>query len=263
MTTIEKPRWIGIIPAAGEARRLALGAYPKEMLPILFSPDGPDRIIPMLAIERSAALLIQAGVDLIVVVMNDRKLELLRVLGDGAAYGRPIVYVQQPRADGLGDAVRRAAVPFPDCHALLSLPDSLFRPTDAVQRLKRRLQQGGADVALAVFPTGLPETLAPVLFEEGRATAVLEKPQVPPADNTWGLAAWTPRFTADLPDLLRDADQPSPSITTAFAEAIRRGYHVAVEDFPEGRYYDLGTPAGISDAFRHGGAPLWVDDPEG
>lgn len=256
-----RERWIGIVPAAGEGRRLALGGYPKELMPILFRRDGQGRVVPELAIEHCLRALAAAGIDLIVVVVNDRKLEILRQLGDGAAYGCPIVYVQQPQPLGLANAVVRSLAPFPDCHALLALPDTIFVPSDVPQRLRECVTGAGADLALAVFPTRTPDLLAPVVHHNGRVQAVLEKPAEAPAANTWGLAAWSPRFSAALPELITEARADRPSISLAFARAVYRGFAVSAADFPEGSYFDLGTPGGLAEAFRSsGGSPPWVDE---
>lgn len=254
-------RWIGIVPAAGEGRRLKLGGYPKELLPILFRRDGQGCVIPELAIEHCIRALAAADLDLIVVAVNDRKLEIIRQLGDGAAYGCPIVYVQQPKPLGLADAVVRSVAPFPDCHALLALPDTVFLPGDVPQRLRECVTGGGTDLALAVFPTHMPEMLAPVVHHNGRVEAVLDKPAEAPTANTWGLAAWSPRFSAALPGLITDGRDDCPSVSLAFARALDRGFAVWAAEFPEGSYFDLGTPDGLAQAFRGSdGAPPWISD---
>src|SRR5690606_34521377 len=154
------------------------------------------RVVPQLAIERCVGSLAAAGIDLIVVVVNDRKMDILRQLGDGTSYGCPIVYVQQPRPLGLADAVARSVASFPDCNALLALPDTICVPSEAPLRLRELVTGTRADLALAVFPTRTPDLLAPVIHQDGLVQAVLEKPATAPAANTWGLAAWTARFSA-------------------------------------------------------------------
>jgi glucose-1-phosphate thymidylyltransferase len=241
--------WVGIVPAAGEGRRLALGGYPKELMPIVFRRDGDDRIVPELVIERCLRALASTGVDVIVVVVNDSKLEILRQVGDGARYGCSVVYIQQPQPLGLADAVIRALAPFPEHHALLALPDTIFSPGCAALQLRQRLARGGGELALAVFPTATPELLAPVIHRDGLVQAVLEKPVQPPIANTWGLAAWSPRFSAALPELVADTRAARPSVSLAFARWVERGFDVIAEDFPDGSYFDLGTPSGLADAF--------------
>lgn len=260
-TGAPRSRWIGIVPAAGEGSRLTLGGYPKELMPIVFRHDGEGRVVPQLAIERCIESLIAAAIDLIVVVVNDRKLDILRQLGDGARYGRPIVYIQQPRPLGLADAIARSVAPFPDCDALLALPDTIFVPGDAPLRLRELVTGGRADLALAVFPTGTPNLLAPVIHRGGRVQAVMEKPVEAPVANTWGLAAWTARFTSALPELIAEVSGDAPSISPVFARALERGFMVAAADFPEGSYFDLGTPGGLAEAFHSsGGTPPWIDE---
>ena len=47
-----------------------------------------------------------------------------------------------------------------------------------------------------VFPVDNPEELGPVEMKEDQVIRVLDKPNPSPVNNTWGIAAWSPKFTA-------------------------------------------------------------------
>jgi dTDP-glucose pyrophosphorylase len=238
-------RLTGIVPAAGEGLRLRPFRYPKELLPVaLEEVDGGLR--PVLAIERALSSLRLGGVERVVVVVADAKLDLVRLLGTGERLGLDLAYVHQGEALGLAHAVARCAPWLGGGAGVLVLPDATFAPDDAVAQVRAALAH--ADLALGVFPTDRASELGPVVHDaEGIVAAVLDKPASAPVvpDNTWGVAAFGPAFT----ELLRAAVDQRPSVVlgAVFHEALTQGLRVRAVPFPAGRYHDLGTTRGLSE----------------
>lgn len=243
------PEWVGIVPAAGEGRRLGLGGYPKELIPIHYRRSGATRIRPVLSIESTVLAMAEAGVSTVCVVISDAKLEILRVLRDGASLGCKVVYVVQPQSDGLWDAIERGIASFADKNILLALPDTVFKPENALHILRTKMEVAQADLMLGVFPTSTPEAQAPVQHQDEKIQGIWEKPDPAPVGNTWGIAAWNAQFTARLPQFRRSISEPQPSITLAFIEALRAEMKVLAVPFDDGCYVDLGTPEGLAETF--------------
>jgi glucose-1-phosphate thymidylyltransferase len=229
-------QWIGILPAAGLATRLGSPGLPKELLPVVFDElEGGLRPVPV--IEHTLQSMAEAGVERAYVVIAAHKLELVRVLGAGQAL--PVAFVCQPDPVGLTDAVLCALRWCEDQTVCLALPDTWFEPTNALAALRPVLT--GADLVLGVFPTEHPHELGPVRFDGQRVVEVLDKPVSTDLRNTWGIAAWTPRFST----LLREAD-PGP-IGYAFQQAVEAGLRVRAVWFPRGRFTDVGTARSLRD----------------
>ncbi len=243
------PEWVGIIPAAGEGRRLGLGGYPKELIPIHYRRNGAARVRPVLAIETTVAAMADAGVSTVCVVISEAKLDIVRVLSDGASLGCKIVYVVQSEARGLWDAIECGLASFAEKNILLALPDTVVEPENALKTLKASMETIHADLTLGVFPTSHPEAQAPVQHEGEKVHAIWEKPDPAPVSNTWGIAAWNARFTAHLPQFRQCISEPQPSITHAFIQALRAEMKVSAVPFQDGRYVDLGTPEGLAETF--------------
>src|SRR5437660_7533857 len=124
-----KPTFIGILPAAGLGSRLRPLRSPKELLPIAFLRDPiTGAVRPMLAAEYSLQAMRGAGVRRCVMVVSDRKPELLRYFGDGTDAGLSIAYVNQPEPLGLASAIDAAFEWSGECHVCLALPDTVFSP---------------------------------------------------------------------------------------------------------------------------------------
>jgi len=148
---------------------------------------------------------------------------------------------------GLADALDATFAWVRDRDVCLVLPDTLVAPDDALARVKAELDASRADLVLGVFPTDHPELLGPVrIADDGRVLDVLDKPARTDVRNTWGMAAWSPRFTA----LLHEAVGAEPEVVlgAVFDRAVKTGLHVRAVAFADGRFVDVGTPAGLAAA---------------
>ncbi len=235
------PEFIGILPAAGLGSRLPSLRAPKELLPIAFVADpatGAAR--PMVAAEYSLGAMQRAGVRKCLIVTSDRKPEIFRYFGDGSGFGLAVAYLNQAEPDGLAAAIDMAFPWVERSCVSLALPDSVFSPCEAVAAVNQALVTRHADVMLGVFPTVNPAQLGPVrIGTDGRVIEVLEKPTLTDVANTWGIAAWTPRFTDFLHR--QGARIRGLSIGHVFNDAIPHGLDVRALVFEAGSYADLGT----------------------
>lgn len=235
---------VGVIPAAGLGTRLALKGYPKELLPIVVRTE--DGAVPQPVVISSLEQMQRAGVTECVVVIAEWKLEIVRVLGERAGVVA-LAYIVRSVPHGLADAL---VAPLPwirDRDVCLALPDTLITPDDALAQVVSELGAAGADLVLGVFPTEHPEQLGPVrIGDDGRVLEVLDKPAQTDVRTTWGLAAWSPRFTELLTDAVRG--EPTIALGTVFASALTAGLSVRAVWFPAGRFLDVGTPAGLAAA---------------
>lgn len=233
--------YVGVIPAAGLGTRLALPGYPKELLPIAYVAEG-QVMRPMPVIEASLRQLRTAGVARALVVISDRKPELMKYLG--GALGLDIAFLNQAQPDGLTGAVALAAPWAKDANCCLLLPDTLVRPADALAQVRALFEAESTDLALGVFPTTKPKELGPVRVDgRGHVSEVQDKPGETDLNNTWALAVWGPRFTA----LLASAAKDKP-LGAVFQQAVVSGLTVRAKVFDAGEFHDVGTPRGLTDA---------------
>lgn len=230
------------------ASRLGSLGYAKELLPITYvadTPGGPLR--PMAVIEASLRQLRTAGVDRTLVVISDRKPELVRYLGSGNDLGLDIAFVHQSRADGLAAACALATPWTQPGNACLLLPDTVVRPADALKTVRATFEAQSADLVLGVFPATRPLELGPVRFDaDGRVTEVLDKPAATDLANSWALAVWGPRFSELLAQAV--AENPAQTLGGLFHRAVGDGLKVLAAWFPDGQFHDVGTPQGLAEA---------------
>jgi glucose-1-phosphate thymidylyltransferase len=238
------PSLIGLLPCGGRGIRFGVSRFIKELYPVSFAPDAPPRPVCEIALQQ----LRDAGATRALVVLAPDKGELVRVLADGAELGLPLGYVVQSTPGGLPDAVR-ACRAFLDGPVVLALPDTIVLPRDAAARVAARLDE--VDLSLGVFPVEEPERLGPVeLDEAGAVVAIHDKPGHRRWPNSWGIAAWSPRFTEFLCawEEAAAANGGERAIGHAFEAARRAGLSVAATMFTDGLFVDLGTPRGLRSA---------------
>jgi glucose-1-phosphate thymidylyltransferase len=242
-------RLIGVIPAAGQGSRLAPFTYPKELLPIVYRKVGSDSnvLTPRPVLQFSLEEMKSAGISECVMIIAHWKLEIARVFSDGSASGVSLSYVMRNTPRGLADAVDAAYPWVRDYDVALTLPDTLVFPRDALRQMWGEHLRLQSDLLLGVFPTNKPQELGPVRVDaDGKVVEVLDKPKTTDLRNTWGLAIWSPRFSALLHERVTTApegDQPNLGLT--FHQAVQAGLNVRALCFDAGEYLDIGTPEGL------------------
>jgi glucose-1-phosphate thymidylyltransferase len=215
---------IGVIPAAGEARRLQPLTGAKEMVIVAGRP------IMEYLVERMRA----AGARDVVVVTRPDKPDVAAhaaTLGLRVVYGTPATAAES-LALGLRDADEDDVV-------LLGFPDTIWQPVDGFTRLLEELNEG-ADAVLGVFESPEPERSDVVALDGDRVLSVEVKPSEPRSALIWGCAVARKRALEGL----RRHDEPG----TLFDELAGQG-RVRAVPFP-GQMIDIGTPEALARARR-------------
>jgi len=231
----------GIILAGGSGTRL----YPmtlslsKQILPVY---DKPMIYYPL-------STLMLGGIRDILVISTPRDLPLMRdLLGDGSQWGIRLSYAEQPRPEGLAQAMIIAEDFVGDDSAALILGDNLFYGhgfgelfTDAAKQ-----NRGGTIFAYQVND---PQRYGVVSFDkQGQARTIEEKPQQP--QSNWavvGLYIYD-NEAARLAKALTPSSRGELEITDLNLAYLRAGRLKVV---PLGRgfaWFDTGVPESLLDA---------------
>jgi len=252
---------VGVIPAAGRALRLGRLPCSKELLPVgpaAAGAPGPARTAIEVLLERFAA----AGIPRAYVLMDGSKGDLPRYLAEPAESPprQPaLAFLSMADSPSVPHTLDRA-FPFlaqePAPWVALGFPDVLFEPEDAFGHLIERRGQTGAAVVLGLFPARDPSSTD--MVATGPGGEVLRIDVRPPESDlplAWALALWDRRFTELLHRSLQRPRGHGPGelqLGSLFERAITEGLEVQSVAFPRGRFRDLGTPEGYSEALRDG-----------
>ncbi len=245
---------VGILPAAGTATRMEPYNVAKELVSVGYHSvqiGSETKRLPMVVSQYMIHAMAQADIRNIYFVLSPHKWEIFKFFKSGATWGIQFSYLCQDNPTGMPGALDSAYSWVQDKIVVLGMPDTIIEPDDCFARLLRFHLEKKADVSLGVFPTQHPQSLAPVHIDpiSNRVQEIFDKPVEPKYFNTWGIAAWTPAFTELLHEyvsrLTRQGQKQELLLSDAFSEALLQGLDVYACTFPDGKFYDVGTPEGL------------------
>lgn len=222
----------------------------KELYPLGLAARSDGTVRPKVVSEYLLERMRLAGVRRAFFILRPGKWDIPAYFGDGSMISMNLGYLVMGLPFGVPFTLDQA---FPFVHSatvVFGFPDILFEPDDAYRRILTRLQNGGADVVLGLFPTDQPHKAGMVDADaRGRVRRVIEKPASSNLRTMWAIAAWRPAFTAFMHRHVQDMQSPGDlskgpelPIGDVMQAAIDAGLHVEAEHFGEGRFLDIGTP---------------------
>jgi glucose-1-phosphate thymidylyltransferase len=251
---------VGLLPAAGRAKRVGPLACSKEIFPLGFvSPDDGGIRRPRAACEYVLGAMHGAGIRRAYVVLRDGKWDIPAYLCDGHGVGTHLAYLMIRHSFGVPFTLDQAYPFVAGCRVALGFPDIVFHPCDAYESLIERQESTGADVVLGLFPATRPQKMDMVdIDEHGRVLSLEIKPENTDLEFAWVNAVWTPVFTEFLhrrvldlePQQGGDSPEPELFIGDVLREALEDGLRLETAVFPRGTYVDIGTPDDLEGAAR-------------
>jgi glucose-1-phosphate thymidylyltransferase len=248
---------LGLIPAAGQATRIAPLPCSKELYPIgSWLVDQGRSSRPKVVCHYLLEKMRLAGVTNAYIVIRDGKWDIPAYFRDGSMLDMHFSYlIVGPTAgppytlDRAYPFVRQSAIAF-------GFPDILFEGDNAFRQLLSHQTLSGADIVLGLFPADRPETMDMVeVGENNRITDLIIQPRQTRLQYSWDAAVWSPVFTEFMHSYLaaRKAATPSEpelSVGHVLQAAIRDGLRIEGVPVSAEPYFDIGTPEGLRKAAR-------------
>jgi glucose-1-phosphate thymidylyltransferase len=233
----------GIIPAAGAGNRIQPLAFSKELLPVGSRiDDGSER--PRAVSEYLVERMIRGGADKLCFVISPGKGDILHYYGS-RLWGADIMYAVQPQPGGLCDAVFRAR-PFvrADESVIIGLPDTVWFPEDALQRLPDDV------LSFLLFPVEEPQFFDAVLTDEYDNVREIQVKQKDAGTNwIWGAFKMPGSVFHDLSDLWCRPERGDEYFGTLINAWLATGGRAQAVRAGQG-YVDVGTLHGYRSAIR-------------
>lgn len=262
-----RPDVIGIIPAAGHARRLGRLPCSKEIFPIGFQHDArSDQWRPKVVAHYLLEHFRDAGICEAIIIVRPDKSDIPRFLGHGHAFGVNLSYrtiIASPcspiSVDAAFECVRGRTV-------ALGFPDILFNSRGIYEPALSRLHSTGADIVLGLFPAQYPEMVDMVeMNPNGDMIRIEIKPSKTSLVYQWAIAVWNARFSQFMHDFLdeglltpqrysqllnRAQRQSELYMSDVVIAAQQHGLKVQTEIVSNLPCLDIGTPQTLSEAIR-------------
>lgn len=164
----------GVVLAGGSGTRLypATRAISKQLLPVF---DKPMVYYPL-------SVLMLAGIRDVLIISTPHDLPLFEaLLGDGSQWGLRLTYREQPRPEGIAQALTIAGEVFPDSPLALILGDNVFYSHGLTGKLAEATRAPGRATVFA-HAVHDPERFGVVDFAaDGTVQGIVEKPAVAPS----------------------------------------------------------------------------------
>jgi glucose-1-phosphate thymidylyltransferase len=255
---------IGLLPAGGQATRIAPLPCSKELYPISFRRvKGNHSLRPKVVCHYLLEQMRLAGINKAYVVLREGKWDIPTYLGDGAMLNMHLAYLMMHLPFGAPYTLNQAYPFVQQTLVALGFPDIIFQPADAFVHLLAQQAATQADVVLGLFPTDQPQTADMVEWgDDGQVRRIVIKPAQTDLRYAWIIAVWTPIFTHFMHEYLeaiqKDAQgKASPKqrelfVGHVFQAAIEAGLRVEKFLFPQGSYLDIGTPDNLIKVISNG-----------
>jgi dTDP-glucose pyrophosphorylase len=233
----------GIVPAAGRGSRIQPLAFSKELLPVGSRVDnGTER--PCAVSEYLLERMILGGADKICFIISPGKSDILEYFGDCYG-GASIVYVVQPDAAGLCDAIFRAScIIAPNEAVMIGLPDTVWFPKAALADLPDNM------LSFLLFPVERPEFFDAVsLGADNQVREIQVKRQNASSHWIWGAFKMPARTLEELRRLWIErsrADEYVGTLVNAWLAAGGKALGVKAGQ----TYVDIGTLNGYRTAIQ-------------
>lgn len=267
IVTPRKIEVIGVVPAAGQGKRVAPMPCSKELFPVGFRclKGHPKEFRPKVVTHYLLEKYRQAGITKAYIIIRDGKWDIPAYFADGSMLGMHVAYMVIGDSEGPPATVDRAYPFLRDKLVAFGFPDILFGPDDVFERLLRRQEETGADVVLGLYPAHNCRVMDMVeMGRDGRVRNLYLKPRRTNLRFAWLCGVWTPKYTDFMHSFLAAADDKQRSawktlridaqgdlpIGAVLREAIRSGLHVEGIQFSAHRYIDIGTPQDLIRAVR-------------
>ena len=244
---------VGLIPAAGQASRIAPLPISKELFPVGFSDlagvGGSHR--PKVAAHYLLEKMRSAGAQKAFIVLRNGKWDIPAYFGDGAMLNMHLAYLLINQSWGVPYTLDQAYPFIRSATIVFGFADILFFPEAAYQLLIEHLFNAKADIALGLFKAQRTEKMDMVALDKNKYISdIIIKPQQTQLTHTWIIAAWQPSFTEfmhyflkkDVKNRAHRSQKDELHLGDIFRAAIASKLQTAVVCFDSGRYLDIGTP---------------------
>ncbi|MCZ6801762.1 MAG: dTDP-glucose pyrophosphorylase [Nitrospirae bacterium] len=252
---------VGLVPAAGKAKRIAPLPMSKELFPIGFQTmNGRPQPSPKVVAHYLLEKFYLAGITEAYIVLRKGKWDIPAYFGDGAFVNMHLGYLIMREPFGPPFTLDQA---YPFVHnkvVAFGFPDIMFSSKDVFKQLLEYRETHQPDVVLALFPAHNPQSTDMVdIDKNGKIHNMLLNPANTELYFTWLCGVWTPVFTSFMHEYLQtyrrenssqnaktdEAEGKDLTVGDVIQAAITKGLAVHGVTFPDSQYIDIGTPEAL------------------
>lgn len=245
---------VGVIPAGGQATRLAHLPCSKELFPIGWAVDKNDHLKPKVVSQYLLEQYKAAGIRKCYFILRKGKWDIPQYYGDGDVVDMDIAYLMMNLPHGHPFTLDQT-FPFTQNNLVaFGYPDILFTPDDGFVQLVKKQKETKADIVLGIFPIKKNQRWTDMLaFGDNGKIKTISLPDASMATLRvgWAIALWTPAFSAFMHEFLQSAIKNNNlsasngkeyTMNHVFQAALDGGMSIEHVQFDSGFVHDVGTP---------------------
>jgi len=253
---------VGLIPAAGKAKRISPLPCSKEIYPVGFhkSHKNVDPQIKVVS-EHLIECMQVAKVAKVYIVLRKGKWDIPQYLGSGKWMDMDFAYLIMDLPFGVPFTIDQAYNFVKDDIVFFGFPDIILKPKEVYVQLLEKQTSNHADVVLGLFHAPKPFAMQHMvkINPEGRVRGFQIKPSQTTLRYTWIIAVWNQKFTHFLHEYVsiesercrknsaikKDTIVEELSMTQAYQGALKKGLQIDSVTFEEGSFVDIGSPENL------------------
>lgn len=246
MTQVD-PKFVGLIPAGGQASRLRKLPCSKEILPLKIDNDNRLNVTSSFLIRYYQ----NAGISNVFFILREGKWDIPAYYRDGNDFNVNIGYLIMDKPYGVPFTIDQAYPFLGENYVALGFPDILLYPDNAFNILKKHIIKTDADVVIGLFPVENYKKWDLIEFDKSKKISSLQiKKDRPDLQYAWAIAVWSPTFSKFLHNHLKhykkefenNLQRKELYIGNIIQDAIDENLQVEYEIFEQGSAVDTGTP---------------------
>jgi len=250
---------IGLIPAGGQASRIAPLPCSKEVYPVGFRTveDGRSsrpKVVAHYLLEKMKS----AGISKAYIVLRPGKWDIPAYFGDGSMLEMQLAYLMLGVPFGVPFTLDQAHSFVQNAIVAFGFPDILFESQNPFGALLERQSESGADITLGLCPAthSLSREDRVEVNDEGEVQSIVLNPAESNLPRSWMIAVWKPSFTDFLHRFVQSQKNSASHAELSAGHAIQAGMQAGLRVegvmISQAPYLDVGTPDGLSRALTQG-----------
>lgn len=236
--------FVGVIPAAGFGRRLRLKNKSKEILPVMYPHNLygiKEKVISSFLIDQ----LENAGIKQIFMIIRTGKWDIPKYYAENKI-SSCLSFIVILNSESIPHTINFSYPYIKNKFVILSFPDLIIYPKNAILKCKLLMQKKKADIVLGLFPVNNSSKFDIVEFDNRKKIkGIITKNSSTNLKYAWTIAIWNAKFTEYMHSFIDNIkflnDSSEMQLSEIILSAIKDGFNVELKLFYKGKCLDIGT----------------------
>ncbi len=247
-----KENVIGLIPAAGEGKRIQPIPFSKEMFPIKVTEEKNGiKVISCFLMDQFE----RAEINKAIFIIKSGKWDIPKFWGENNPTFIRLGFIVVKQTKSIPETIDNAFPFIKNNIVAFGFPDLIIEPENVYSELLNRLDTSNANIVLGLFPVENPSKFDMVEFDEyNKVKNISVKPSETELKFAWTIAVWDQKFSEYIHNWLKKNNNVEITgelqLSTIIVDAINKGFNVDSVNFETGKCIDIGTIEDLNKAIN-------------